>query len=93
MSKNIIITGTSRGIGYELAQLFAKSGHNVLALSRNNKTIEALNLKNVTALSFDLSNKDDYKKIETWVQSNWQQVDILIILNTFIKPMYLELQS
>lgn len=78
MSKNIIITGTSRGIGYELAQLFATAGHNVLALSRNNKTVEALNLKNVTALSFDLSNKNDYKKVETWVQKNWQQVDVLI---------------
>ncbi len=78
MSKNIIITGTSRGIGFELVQLFAKAGHNVLALSRNNKTVEALNLKNVTALSFDLSNKNDYKKIETWVKTKWQQVDVLI---------------
>jgi NAD(P)-dependent dehydrogenase (short-subunit alcohol dehydrogenase family) len=31
---NIIITGTSRGIGFELALLFAEKGHNVLALSR-----------------------------------------------------------
>ncbi|HEY6143069.1 MAG TPA: short-chain dehydrogenase, partial [Flavobacterium sp.] len=29
--KNIIITGTSRGIGYELALQFANAGHNVLA--------------------------------------------------------------
>ena len=78
MSKNIIITGTSRGIGYELSQFFAKSGHNVLALSRNNKTVEALNLKNVTALSFDLGNKHDYKKIETWLKTNWKQVGVLI---------------
>ena len=78
MNKNIIITGTSRGIGFELVQFFAKAGHNVLALSRNNKTVEALNLKNVTALSFDLSNKNDYKKIETWIKTNWQQVDVLI---------------
>ena len=33
--KNIVITGTSRGIGFELAQQFAKNGHHVLALSRN----------------------------------------------------------
>jgi short-subunit dehydrogenase len=32
--KNIIITGTSRGIGYELALQFANSGHHVLAISR-----------------------------------------------------------
>ena len=33
-NKNIIITGTSRGIGYELALLLAHEGHQVLALSR-----------------------------------------------------------
>ena len=33
--KNIIITGTSRGIGYEMVAILAQAGHNVLALSRN----------------------------------------------------------
>lgn len=78
MSKNIIITGTSRGIGYELVQLFANSGFNILALSRNEKPIENLKLKNVTSLSIDLGNKNDYKKIEAFIGTNWQQVDILI---------------
>ena len=36
---NVIITGCSRGIGYELAILFAKAGHQVLALSRNDVPI------------------------------------------------------
>ena len=37
--KNVIITGTSRGIGFELAQLFANENYNVLAISRNTETI------------------------------------------------------
>jgi NAD(P)-dependent dehydrogenase (short-subunit alcohol dehydrogenase family) len=78
MSKNVIITGTSRGIGFELVQLFAKAGHQVLALSRNNEPIETLKLKNVTSLPFDLSNKEAYGNIENFVKGNWQQVDILI---------------
>ena len=78
MSKHIIITGTSRGIGFELVQLFAKSGHKVLALSRNEKPIENLNLENVTYFSFDLNNKEAYKRVEEFVSSNWQNVDILI---------------
>ncbi|WP_303318205.1 SDR family oxidoreductase [Flavivirga abyssicola] len=78
MSKNIIITGTSRGIGFELVQLFADAGHNVLALSRNSKPIEDLRLKNVESLPFDLSKNDDYGKVKTFVGSNWNQVDILI---------------
>jgi NAD(P)-dependent dehydrogenase (short-subunit alcohol dehydrogenase family) len=32
--KNIIVTGTSRGIGFELALKFANAGHQVLAISR-----------------------------------------------------------
>jgi len=75
---NIIITGTSRGIGFELVQLFAKSGHQVLALSRNEKPIKALKLKNVNSIPFDLSIANEYTKVETFIKENWQQVDVLI---------------
>lgn len=78
MSKNIIITGTSRGIGFELVQLFAAQGHQVLALSRNDQPINNLGLKNVTAWSFDLNDSEAYKKVRDFIQDNWQQVDILI---------------
>ena len=78
MSKNIIVTGTSRGIGFELVQLFAKAGHQVLALSRNEKPIQSLMLKNVTSFSFDLSDNAAYNKVEEFVATNWKQVDILI---------------
>ncbi|MGC1204682.1 MAG: SDR family oxidoreductase [Flavobacteriaceae bacterium] len=78
MSKNIIITGTSRGIGFELVKLFSKAGHNVLALSRNEKPIKNLSLKNVTCFSFDLSESEAYKKIEDFINKEWKQVDVLI---------------
>ena len=55
--KNIVITGTSRGIGFELAQLFANNNCNVLALSRNDelqmgyqKRIEKLHQTSVIAV-------------------------------------------
>lgn len=76
--KNIIITGTSRGIGFELAQRFAKNNYNVLALSRNTKPLENLNLKNITTISADLSNKNDLKKVSDFVGKNWKKVDVLI---------------
>lgn len=78
MSKNIIITGTSRGIGFELVKLFAKAGHQVLALSRNEKPIQKLNLNNVTAFSFDLNDANAYKKVEDFIDSDWEHVDVLI---------------
>ncbi len=76
--KNIIITGTSRGIGFELAQLFAKNNYHVLALSRNTAPLENLKLKNITAISVDLSTENDLKKVTDFVSKNWKQVDILI---------------
>jgi NAD(P)-dependent dehydrogenase (short-subunit alcohol dehydrogenase family) len=78
MSKNIIITGTSRGIGFELVQLFAKSGYHVLALSRNEKPVKALGLENVSCFSFDLNTQESYKNVEYYIKENWDQVDILI---------------
>ncbi|RNC89229.1 MAG: SDR family oxidoreductase [Allomuricauda sp.] len=77
MSKYIIITGTSRGIGFELVKQFAAEGHQVLALSRNNKPCADLNLPNVTSLSFDLGNSEDYKKVAECLE-DWSSVDVLI---------------
>lgn len=76
--KNIIITGTSRGIGFELAQLFASNNHNVLALSRNTETITSLDIKNITAIATDLSNENDLKKVVDFVATTWNHVDIII---------------
>jgi short-subunit dehydrogenase len=78
MSKHIIVTGTSRGIGFELVKQFSKLGHKVLALSRNEMPVKSLKLKNVTTFPFDLGDADAYKKVETFITNTWQQVDILI---------------
>ncbi len=74
---NVIITGTSRGIGFEMARLFADEGHQVLALSRNDKLIATLNHKNITSFSFDISKTSDLKKLSGFLEK-WQQVDVLI---------------
>ncbi|MBT8316566.1 MAG: SDR family oxidoreductase [Lutibacter sp.] len=76
--RNVIISGTSRGIGFELAQLFAKSGYKVLALSRNAEPLKNLNIKNITTLSIDLSKDSEVKKVTNFVTSNWKSVDVLI---------------
>ncbi len=75
---NIIITGSSRGIGFEMAQLFANEGHQVLALSRNEKPIQELEHKNITAFSFDIAKKEDIERMEDYISENWTTVDVLI---------------
>ncbi len=77
-SKNIIITGTSRGIGFELVHLFANQGHNVLALSRNAQPVNNLHFENITSFAFDLCKDEDYKKVEDFISTEWKHVDILI---------------
>jgi len=77
--KNIVITGTSRGIGFELVSILAKMGHNVLALSRNKKPVADKNLKNVTTFSFDITDEDSHIRAESFIEDNWHsRVDVLI---------------
>jgi NAD(P)-dependent dehydrogenase (short-subunit alcohol dehydrogenase family) len=76
--KNVVITGTSRGIGFELAKLFADKGHNVLAISRNIAPLKAVNHQNIRLLSVDLSINTDVKKVSDFIKNNWKTVDILI---------------
>src|SRR5690606_30245270 len=76
--KNILITGTSRGIGLEMVKLFSAAGHKVLALSRNSKPISNLKLKNVAALEFDIANQSDLVKLGGYLQTAMKEVDILI---------------
>lgn len=76
--KNIIITGTSRGVGFEMAKQFAVAGHQVLALSRNSKPIEDLKHKNITAVEFDITENSDLEKVKKHLQENLSRVDILI---------------
>ena len=75
--KNIIISGTSRGIGYELALLFANQGHQVLAISR--KTPQALlENKNITCLSVDLAEEKELQKVSDFLASTWKKVDAIV---------------
>jgi short-subunit dehydrogenase len=78
MSKNVIITGTSRGIGLELIKLFSNSGFNVLSLSRNITNAEKLNLNNTSFLPFDITKENDHLLVNKFISKNWKSVDILI---------------
>ncbi|MGK4569368.1 SDR family NAD(P)-dependent oxidoreductase [Flavobacterium sp. 3HN19-14] len=75
--KNIIVTGTSRGIGYELALQFANAGHRVLAISR--KTPKALiENPNITCLSVDLSDENDLQKVTDFLAVTWNKADAIV---------------
>ena len=75
---NIIITGTSRGIGFEVAKQCADLGHKVLALSRNVAPIEALGYPNITALPFDITSEEAMGRVRDYIATTWGRVEVLI---------------
>jgi NAD(P)-dependent dehydrogenase (short-subunit alcohol dehydrogenase family) len=75
--KNIIVTGTSRGIGLELALQLAAKGHHVLAISRSIPQA-LLGNENISCLSVDLAHESDLQKVGDYLSSTWKQVDAII---------------
>jgi short-subunit dehydrogenase len=76
-NKNIIITGTSRGIGYEMALQFANAGYNVLAISRKTPQI-LIEHENITCLPIDISDENQLKQVGEFISKTWKKVDVLI---------------
>ena len=78
--KNIIITGASRGIGFEMMKILAGQEHHVLALSRNASTLVALQKthKNISVIGVDISDENQLNKVSQFVNDNWKSVDVLI---------------
>lgn len=86
MGKNVIVTGASRGIGFELVKQYVMAGYHVLALSRNSDRLDllkkecaALNSEvSVHVLPFDLADGDFESELIPFVESCFKQVDILV---------------
>ncbi|MCE1200822.1 MAG: SDR family oxidoreductase [Bacteroidia bacterium] len=79
---NIVVTGASRGIGYGLVEEFIKSGHNVIAVSRNTTPLTALAKKTsngkLIVSGIDLEHPKAPDEIAQSVGENFNQLDILI---------------
>ncbi len=84
---NIIVTGASRGIGYELVKLLSKNPeHTVVAVSRNVQKLKQLKqecftlnkLENVTAIPCDLIDKQAVQKLIAEITKHANPVDVLI---------------
>lgn len=64
MSRTVVITGGSKGIGWELVQVFAKDGYKVISGSRNVREDVPIDIsKNIKQLVIDVKNREDHLKL------------------------------
>ena len=77
--KNIVIIGSSRGIGRELAIQLSKD-HHVLALSRNQEQLKTLSTKytELKTESIDISKDNTKTELTKLVKQHFDHVDVLI---------------
>ena len=75
---NVIITGASRGIGFETAQLFLKNNHQVFCLTRNTESLENLNSHNLHIISTDLTSTESIDHAVNVIKSKVNCIDVVI---------------
>lgn len=81
---NIIVTGASKGIGYELVKLYAASEgvENVFAISRSQNGLNKLKAEcdsnKVTTIPFDLGNGDFDGELLPIIKDKVDSIDIIV---------------
>lgn len=83
MSKTVLITGSSSGIGKATAQLFAKKGYNLVLCGRRQERLDALSnelnsITQTTTLNFDVRDREAVLKSIGALQPPFSKIDILI---------------
>ena len=85
--KSVIITGASKGLGFEIAKKFVKSGANVMICSRNlneiKKSYNKLNLikKNNQKIIYSTTDISSYHQVKILVRktlNKFKKIDILV---------------
>ena len=76
MKKTIVVTGASKGIGFELVRFLVAQGHIVYALSRDIRALRAS--EKLHPISVDLSDEESLIKFSEQLNSDQISIDALI---------------
>ena len=74
--KNVIITGTSSGIGLELVKTYSKEDFKVISLSRSDLSVKSLN--GVRHINFDITDEKSVDNLIHIIKNEFKNIDILI---------------
>lgn len=80
-SKTIIVTGASRGIGYETALALAEQKHTVIVVARSEKQLTELKRHyndRIDAQPTDLTDDDQINRLLDHIEQQYESVDIVI---------------
>lgn len=75
---NVIITGASRGIGFELVQQFLNAGDTVFCLTRNLEPLKTISHPNLISISTDLSSQESMDEAVAFIKKEVMQMDCII---------------
>ena len=90
--KILLVTGASRGVGFEICKQAAAIGHKVLAVSRNIKPLEGI--ENIYPFAIDLSIESNLIGFVKEISENFHTIDILINnAGSLVNKPFLEISS
>lgn len=75
---NIVVTGASRGIGFELVKQFLGAGHTVFCLTRNLEPLNAIAHINLKCISTDLTSQVSMNAAVAFIKKEATHVDCII---------------
>jgi 3-oxoacyl-[acyl-carrier protein] reductase len=75
---NVIITGASRGIGFEVAQQFLNAGHTVFCLTRNLEPLHTLNHPGLKLHATDLTSLQSMNDAVEFIKQQVNSIDCMI---------------
>jgi len=83
MNNKVLVTGSSRGIGRAIGEIFSKNDWDVCFTSRNINDLEVLKLnfsdKKHIFYEIDFQNSEGIKKLKNRIETMWGSLDSLVI--------------
>lgn len=81
-NKVTLVTGSARGIGKAIAELFASEGATVIASDINdtlgNQTVKNIKSANAEYKHLDVSNENNWIEVSKYIESKFGKLDILV---------------